>query len=467
MKKTAFIHLLSLVVWVLGLTYFLNPSVAYAATITVNTTTDELNSDGDCSLREAIRAANTNAIVDNCMAGSTGADVINLPAGNYLLTLPGAIEEVGLTGDLDVTDTNGSLTINGVHALNTTINGNDLDRVFDIFTGATVTLNNLTITNGQVSAASEDGGGIRIEYAFVTINRTIISNNQTTTDPSIDGGGIFFEDNDATLNNAFLVIDASAIVNNSSSDHGGGFYSTGATSTITIRNSTFSGNHAEDEGGGIFSQGSSSVLTLENTTIANNTAADLAGGLRRGSNNPTTVIKNTIIGDNSATTANPDCFAPATHTMTVNYSLIEDVTGCLISGANNQNGNPPNLAPLANNAGNTLTHALLPASVAINNGHTQNGGTAAGGCLDSTSVLVNVDQRGGARAQGANRGDGGCDIGAYEFNSTQTPTMVTLRQLNLNHSSERKWLIVGVVFLTILTSWLVMRRYPIFVSFFR
>ena len=31
--------------------------LAHAATITVNTTTDELNTDGDCSLREAIRAA--------------------------------------------------------------------------------------------------------------------------------------------------------------------------------------------------------------------------------------------------------------------------------------------------------------------------------------------------------------------------------------------------------------------------
>ena len=29
--------------------------IAHAATITVNTTADELNADGDCSLREAIR----------------------------------------------------------------------------------------------------------------------------------------------------------------------------------------------------------------------------------------------------------------------------------------------------------------------------------------------------------------------------------------------------------------------------
>ena len=41
----------------------------YAAAITVNTTEDELNADGDCSLREAIEAANTDSTVDACPAG--------------------------------------------------------------------------------------------------------------------------------------------------------------------------------------------------------------------------------------------------------------------------------------------------------------------------------------------------------------------------------------------------------------
>ena len=36
----------------------------HAATIIVDTTDDELNSDGDCSLREAILAANNNSVVD-------------------------------------------------------------------------------------------------------------------------------------------------------------------------------------------------------------------------------------------------------------------------------------------------------------------------------------------------------------------------------------------------------------------
>ena len=49
---------------------------------TVTTTADELNSNGNCSLREAIRAANTDSAVDTCPSGS-GADAILLPYGDY------------------------------------------------------------------------------------------------------------------------------------------------------------------------------------------------------------------------------------------------------------------------------------------------------------------------------------------------------------------------------------------------
>jgi len=40
------------------------------ASIVVNTPEDELNTDGDCSLREAITAANTDAPSDACPAGN-------------------------------------------------------------------------------------------------------------------------------------------------------------------------------------------------------------------------------------------------------------------------------------------------------------------------------------------------------------------------------------------------------------
>src|SRR5436190_24083287 len=85
---------------------------ARAAPITVTTTTDELTTNGQCSLREAVRNANANAAVHpDCPAG-TGADTITLPAGTYTLTLTGLEDDLASNNDLDILDPAG-LTIIG------------------------------------------------------------------------------------------------------------------------------------------------------------------------------------------------------------------------------------------------------------------------------------------------------------------------------------------------------------------
>jgi len=58
----------------LGGAVFATP--ARAATITVTTTADEYGAGAGCSLREAIRAANSNAAFGGCSAGAAGADTI-------------------------------------------------------------------------------------------------------------------------------------------------------------------------------------------------------------------------------------------------------------------------------------------------------------------------------------------------------------------------------------------------------
>ena len=62
------------------LTLVVSPGTVQAATITVDTTADANTANGNCTLREAIIAANTDTAVDNCPAGS-GADTIafNIP----------------------------------------------------------------------------------------------------------------------------------------------------------------------------------------------------------------------------------------------------------------------------------------------------------------------------------------------------------------------------------------------------
>ena len=100
--------------------------------------------DGLISLREAIIATNntTNAIA--------GPDQIILPAGNYVLN-QGAGDDFAVSGDLDLRD---DVIITGGGARVTTIDGNNLDKVFDVINNSAVTITDVTIRGGN----STDGG---------------------------------------------------------------------------------------------------------------------------------------------------------------------------------------------------------------------------------------------------------------------------------------------------------------------
>src|SRR3954468_243595 len=86
------------------------PGVANGATINVTTNADTVGSDGFCSLREAVTAANTDSPAPGSPAGG-GADQISLAATTYMLT-PG---QLGVASQL---------AIAGAGASSTTIDGN-------------------------------------------------------------------------------------------------------------------------------------------------------------------------------------------------------------------------------------------------------------------------------------------------------------------------------------------------------
>jgi CSLREA domain-containing protein len=94
----------------------------------VNTFDDEINSDGDCSLREAVQAANSDNPYDACTSGS-GDDTISLPPGTYTLSIIGGGEDNNQQGDLDIS---GVLTITGTSAATTILQaGTDTFNGFD------------------------------------------------------------------------------------------------------------------------------------------------------------------------------------------------------------------------------------------------------------------------------------------------------------------------------------------------
>lgn len=162
--------LILLVVGGWGATAVLTPLV-HADTITVTTTADEVNNDGDCSLREAILAANGDTAVDNCSVGS-GADVITLPPGTYTLSLAGAGEDAAQTGDLDLT---ANVTINGGGMNNSIIDGAGADRIFEVHTAAQVTINDLTVRNGSATS----GGGINVSGALTLSGSRVTGSTAT------------------------------------------------------------------------------------------------------------------------------------------------------------------------------------------------------------------------------------------------------------------------------------------------
>ncbi len=76
-------HFLGAVLFTIICTIALMPvlSVYADTTITVNTFDDGLETNANCSLREAIRAANLNMAVDACPAGSGDDLIAHIPQG--------------------------------------------------------------------------------------------------------------------------------------------------------------------------------------------------------------------------------------------------------------------------------------------------------------------------------------------------------------------------------------------------
>jgi CSLREA domain-containing protein len=447
---------------------------AYAAVIGVNTFSDELIGDGNCSLREAIQAANINAPVDACPAGS-GADTILLAAGRYTLSIGGSGEDLNQTGDLDISS---DLTIAGVDFFTTVIDAAHIDRVLHIFPGTHVTLSGMSVVNGT---SSQNGGGIYNDQATLTLNRVTVDTNtasgnggailnhnaaltissgtlssnmaaghggaieneqgtvqliQSTINDNIatnDGGAIR---NSATLmmdnvwvhdnqshglgggiyNTGQATISGSPIHNNSATLSGGNIYTSGATSSLTISSSSVSRGYSQQNGGGIYNDG---ALNATNVTINSNRAV-FGDGIYNNSGNiqPVSLTNTTIVSNTNTPVSAGEGIYTNGATLTLKNTLVAfngasgDCLGSIVSaGYNLEYGNSCSLTAAGDITG---TDPLL-GSFANSSGKTD---ILA---LLPASPAINAgtnagcpstDQRGVSRPHGPR-----CDIGAYESNA--------------------------------------------------
>jgi CSLREA domain-containing protein len=245
-KRNQAIRALTLLILVLGLSLTSAPP-AHAATLTVNSlndTNDGACTASNCTLREAINAANATSTDDLIQFSLNGT--INLGS-----VLP-AITAVG-----------GALTVDGDgHSL--TISGQGLHRVFYVQSGAELTLLNLEIRDGYIY----EGGGI-LNQGTLTINDSTLAGNRSES----HGGAIFSEGTLSLVNTDFTS-------NEAVDGSGGALYIDDGT--IAIDGGHFQANVAALSGGAIFnhyeSPGHEGDLTIVGTVFLLNNAANVNGG---------------------------------------------------------------------------------------------------------------------------------------------------------------------------------------------
>lgn len=378
--------------------------VVEAATFTVTKTADTNDGtcDGDCSLREAVLAANA--------AG--GADAITVPAGTYVLT----------SGALGILD---GVTITGAGSATTIIDGNAQDRVIDLagVTIITVDITGVTARNGRAQAFGS-GAGIHVNSSH-TLNLTdvVVTGNHATG----SSGGIFGNLGPVTLTNS--------VVNSNTAD-----FSVGGIngSTLHIIDSTISGNSAAGGSGGGVSIGgvTGGPSSISGSTISGNVASGNGGGVLIGKD---TTISDTVISGNTASKGG------GIHSATINVTLTDvtitgntatsivggggistqtqnlAITNATISGNMANSGPGGGIAYEFGSTTTTLTNSTVSGNLAAKDG----GGIALIGSFSTLAVeLESVTVTGNtADSDSSGTGDGGgiyrqADVGTLYFRNT-------------------------------------------------
>jgi hypothetical protein len=352
------LHLRQPLVLTLAALLTLAAAPARAKTLTVTSYAD----DGAGTLRQAIADANADYY--------TSFDTIDIQVTGTIT----------LQSQLQI---DAKVAIVGPGAKNLTISGSGSDRVMWILHGSFVSIEGVTIANGNASSLMFPEGGAIYNSGFLTLTHCEIVGNA-----ALEGGGIF---NDATL----WLVD-STVSANSAASAGGGI---STRETLVMINSTISGNSAVSFGGGGIYNGSTGTVQAVFSTIANNSSRGIyTSGLVQ--------LKAVILANNGPT----NCNTPPV----VIGSVVSTDSSCGFYLVTQATPSQLNLAPLADYGGATRTHALIAPSAATD---------VALDCTDLAGNAVDTDQRGVLRPVGP-----ACDAGAFE--GTGTLTVATAQSAN-------------------------------------
>jgi predicted outer membrane repeat protein len=283
---------------------------------------------------------------------------------------------------------------------------------------STITVSNSTFSGNSAKYA---GGAIGNNNVLTVSNSTFSGNSALLDGGAIDNNGVLTATNSTFSGNSALLLDGGAIDNNGvlaatnstfsgNSAKYGGAIANGYFGELTLNNCTLTGNQtndafpnaasstaSDDSGGAIYSEGS---LTLDRSLISGNTASNGAEVFQQVAP-PLVTSSNHRIDSLLAVTSNGNLFG-------------HDGVSGVVGFAPDASDIVPNvgvaaiLSGLADNGGDTQTHALIDGSPALD---------AAG-----DSGLA-TDQRGVRRPQGA-----ADDIGAFELERCDEVTITIVKE---------------------------------------
>jgi CSLREA domain-containing protein len=236
--------------------------------------------------------------------------------------------------------------------------------------GAIYNWGTATLTNTEL----KDNASVLEGGAITNISEITLADCRVQTNHAPAGGGIH--------STATASVERCTL-NGNTATSGGGISNEG---TLTLRNSTLSGNTATTSGGGLSNGGTSKV---QSSTFYGNSSAS-GGGIANASNTAALFVRSTIFqrGINGTSIVNPSGTV-----VSDGYNLSDDAAGGdpstgpggFLDELGDIRNTNPNLGPLQNNGGLTLTHALVFPSAAIDHGDDR--------ILDAP-VGLTTDQRG-------------------------------------------------------------------------
>ncbi|MEL6477098.1 MAG: right-handed parallel beta-helix repeat-containing protein [Pseudomonadota bacterium] len=364
---------------------------------------EEINDGDGLSLREALGIAAGTSTVETITFAS------DLAGGTLLLdnTPLSIADTVIVDGDID-----------GDGKADITLDAQGNFRALEISAGAAdsdVTLNALTITGGRAHGV---GGGIRVnaDQSLTLTNSTVIDNF------SSDGGGGIW------ANRANLTIENSLITGNTTAGAGAGLFLIRGTHTIfntTIANNDTNTFYGSD-GGGIYSDFAN--LSIESSTITDNSAYR-GGGIENLRGDTITVVNSIIAGNRGLfdDEVSDDLTLQGGNIIGAEISQDGSVTGTTTTDrvfAETQElvdffggGFDAQAGVLRDNGGAVRTVALLRGGDAIDIGDASE--------LDMTKT-TDARGEGFARIVGPKEDGQELDLGAYEEQIPDQPALATV-----------------------------------------